>query len=40
MTVAFYSKNGKIKRGLLQKWKMNKKNEKKQKQKGKETSGR
>jgi hypothetical protein len=25
---------------LLQKWKMNKKNEKKQKQKGKETSGR
>ena len=29
MTVAFYLKNGKIKRGLLQKWKVNKKNKKK-----------
>ncbi|KNE94458.1 hypothetical protein PSTG_12179 [Puccinia striiformis f. sp. tritici PST-78] len=34
MTVAFYSKNGKIKRGVLHKWKLNKKNE--QKKKGKE----
>ncbi|KNE92982.1 hypothetical protein PSTG_13619 [Puccinia striiformis f. sp. tritici PST-78] len=33
MAVAFYSRNGKIKRGLLYKWKLNKKNEQK---KGKE----
>jgi hypothetical protein len=42
MTVAFYSKNGKIARGLLHQWKTNKKNELKQKEKkkGKEKSGR
>ncbi|KNF06104.1 hypothetical protein PSTG_00615 [Puccinia striiformis f. sp. tritici PST-78] len=37
MAVAFYSRKGKIKRGLLYKWKLNKKNEQK---KGKEKSAR
>jgi hypothetical protein len=42
MTVAFYSKTGKITRGLLNQWKERKKNKmkKKEKQKGKEKSGR
>ncbi|KNE93210.1 hypothetical protein PSTG_13385 [Puccinia striiformis f. sp. tritici PST-78] len=35
MAVAFYSKNGKIKPGLLSKWKANKSNENKHKGKGK-----
>jgi hypothetical protein len=37
MSVAFYSKNGKIKRGLLREWKENKNNEKKS---AREKSGR
>ncbi|KNE89318.1 hypothetical protein PSTG_17221 [Puccinia striiformis f. sp. tritici PST-78] len=37
MTVAFYAKNGHIKRGLLYKWKLDKKNEK---NKGKDKTGR
>ncbi|KAH9456329.1 hypothetical protein Pst134EB_012532 [Puccinia striiformis f. sp. tritici] len=35
MSVAFYGKNGKIKKGVLHKWKLNKENEAKQKGKGK-----
>jgi hypothetical protein len=35
MEVSFYSKNGKIKHGMLHKWKTNKRNKKKQKGKGK-----
>jgi hypothetical protein len=37
MSVEFYSKNGKIKRGLLRKWKTNKNNENKA---AREKSGR
>ncbi|KNF00528.1 hypothetical protein PSTG_06220 [Puccinia striiformis f. sp. tritici PST-78] len=35
MAVSFYAKNGKIKSGVLRKWKLNKKNEEKRKGKGK-----
>ncbi|KNE95939.1 hypothetical protein PSTG_10739 [Puccinia striiformis f. sp. tritici PST-78] len=35
MTIAFYSKSGKIKPGTLRKWKENQKNEQKKKTKGK-----
>ncbi|KNF03378.1 hypothetical protein PSTG_03319 [Puccinia striiformis f. sp. tritici PST-78] len=37
MAVAFYAKNGKIKTGVLRKWKLDKKNEAKRKGKGKAT---
>ncbi|KAH9441414.1 hypothetical protein Pst134EB_030079 [Puccinia striiformis f. sp. tritici] len=40
MTVAFYSKNGKIKAGMLHKWKLKKANETKQKGKGKGKSAK
>jgi hypothetical protein len=40
MAVAFYSKNGKIKPGVLHQWKLNKANEAKQKGKAKDRSER
>jgi hypothetical protein len=40
MAVAFYSNNGKIKPGVLHKWKLNKANEAKQKGKAKDRSKR